>query len=127
MPGTGIPGRSPDPKTTMSIHRALLLLAAAAMATTSAAAQQPLPIDQDPRQVAQRLDEHMRRLVPFNYSGSLLVARGGEIVLASGYGLADRENGVPVTAETVFDLAAGFRPPVARRPCGTAAPDARRR
>lgn len=88
----------------MRIQRALLSLALATMTATSAAAQQPLPIDQDPRQMAQRLDEHMRRLVPFGYSGSLLVAKDGEIVLSSGYGLADRENRVPVTAETVFDI-----------------------
>jgi CubicO group peptidase (beta-lactamase class C family) len=83
------------------------LIAAAALAAASPlAAQQtgPLPIDQDPRQVAQRLDEHMKRLVPFGYSGSLLVAKGGHVVLAGGYGLADRENAVPVTPETVFDI-----------------------
>lgn len=83
------------------------ILAFAALAAASRlAAQQPgpLPIDQDPRQVAQRLDEHMKRLVPFGYSGSLLVAKGGDVVLANGYGLADRENGVPVTPETVFDI-----------------------
>jgi CubicO group peptidase (beta-lactamase class C family) len=81
------------------------ILAFVALAAASRlAAQQPLPIDQDARQVAQRLDEHMKRLVPFGYSGSLLVAKGGDVVLANGYGLADRENGVPVTAETVFDI-----------------------
>ena len=89
----------------MMISRTLLSLTLAAMfATPAGAQQQPLPIDQDPRQVAQRLDEHMRRLVPFGYSGSLLVAKDGEVVLANGYGLADRENRVPVTAETVFDI-----------------------
>ncbi|HEX6367602.1 MAG TPA: serine hydrolase domain-containing protein [Longimicrobium sp.] len=88
----------------MTIHRTLLSLTLAATATTAAAAQQPRPIDQDPRGVAQRLDEHMRRMVPFGYSGSLLVAKDGEIVLANGYGLADRDNRVPVTPETVFDI-----------------------
>jgi CubicO group peptidase (beta-lactamase class C family) len=91
----------------MTIHRTVVSLAlAGTMMTTAAAAQQPgpLPINQDARQVAQRLDEHMRRLVPFGYSGSLLVGKDGEVVLANGYGLADRENGVPVTPETVFDI-----------------------
>lgn len=88
----------------MRIFRTLPALALVATTAAAAGAQQPLPIDQDARQVAQRLDEHMKRLVPFGYSGSLLVARDAEVVLANGYGLADRENGVPVTPETVFDI-----------------------
>ena len=87
-----------------TLRRTLLHLTIAMTAAAAAGAQQPLPINQDPRQVAQRLDEHMKRLVPFGYSGSLLVAKDGEIVLANGYGLADREGRVPVTAETVFDI-----------------------
>jgi CubicO group peptidase (beta-lactamase class C family) len=88
----------------MTIHR--LLMALPLVTAVGAAAQQPgpLPINQDPRQVAQRLDEHMKRLVPYGYSGSLLVAKDGNVVISSGYGLADRENNVPVTAETVFDI-----------------------
>lgn len=84
--------------------RILAFVALAAASRLAAQQPGPLPIDQDPRQVAQRLDEHMKRLVPFGYSGSLLVAKGGDVVLSNGYGLADRENGVPVTAETVFDI-----------------------
>jgi CubicO group peptidase (beta-lactamase class C family) len=84
------------------------IVAAAAVVAAAPAltAQQPgpLPINQDPRQVAQRLDEHMKRLAPYGYSGSLLVARDGDVVISSGYGLADRENRVPVTPETVFDI-----------------------
>ncbi|HEU0302912.1 MAG TPA: serine hydrolase domain-containing protein [Longimicrobium sp.] len=86
------------------MRRILLPLAVAAIAAPAAAQQQPTPVAQDARAVAQRLDEHARRLVPFGYSGSLLVAKDGEVVIAGGYGLADRENGVPVTAETVFDI-----------------------
>ncbi|WP_420128524.1 serine hydrolase domain-containing protein [Longimicrobium sp.] len=94
----------------MNIHRTLFSLATVAMTATAAGAQQPaqqtgpLPINQDARQVAQRLDEHMKRLVPFGYSGSLLVGKDGQVVLAHGYGLADRENNVAVTPETVFDI-----------------------
>ena len=88
----------------MILRNVFLHLALAAATAAGAAAQQPLPINQDPRQVARRLDEHMQRLVPFGYSGSLLVAKDGQVVHAGGYGLADRESGVPVTAETVFDI-----------------------
>ena len=84
----------------------LLQLTLVAAAATAAGAQPPAPppIDQDPRQVARRLDDYMGRLVPFGYSGVLLVGKGDSIVVANGYGLADRENGVPVTAETLFDI-----------------------
>jgi CubicO group peptidase (beta-lactamase class C family) len=84
--------------------RRILFSFALAVLAAPAAAQQPTPIARDARAVAQRLDEHARRLAPFGYSGSLLVAKDGEVLVAGGYGLADRENGVPVTPETVFDI-----------------------
>lgn len=85
-----------------SILPALLL--ALAVATTANAQPSPVPISEDPAATAARLDEHARRLTPFGFSGSLLIAKDGEVVLSSGYGMADREAGVPVTAETVFDI-----------------------
>jgi CubicO group peptidase (beta-lactamase class C family) len=48
------------------------------------------------------LDEYLRRLEGYGFSGSLLVAKDGEIFLAKGYGLADRARSVPVSAATVF-------------------------
>lgn len=48
------------------------------------------------------LDEYMRRLEAYGFSGSLLVAKNGQIYLAKGYGLADRARSVPVTADTSF-------------------------
>ncbi len=51
-----------------------------------------------------RLDEHLQRLVPWGFSGSLLVARSGRVLLATGYGLADRARGVPNSAQTQFPL-----------------------
>lgn len=38
------------------------------------------------------------------FSGSVLVARGGRVLLRRGYGLADRERGARNTPETRFDL-----------------------
>jgi len=35
---------------------------------------------------------------------ALLVARGGKIVYKNGYGLANIEEGVPITPQTVFDI-----------------------
>ena len=53
-----------------------------------------------------RLDEHLQRLVPWGFSGSVLVSRSGRVVLATGYGLADRARDVSNTAQTLFPLGA---------------------
>lgn len=50
------------------------------------------------------LDQLMSRLEAYGFSGSLLVARNGKVVIEKGYGWADRERGVAFTAETVFDI-----------------------
>lgn len=44
----------------------------------------------------------MKRTVPFGFSGAVLVAKNGEIILQNGYGLADRERGDPVKPDTIF-------------------------
>ncbi|HUR28818.1 MAG TPA: serine hydrolase domain-containing protein, partial [Planctomycetota bacterium] len=54
--------------------------------------------------LGQRLDLHLQRLVPWGFSGSVLVARSGRVVLATGYGLADRAHGVANSALTQFPL-----------------------
>jgi CubicO group peptidase (beta-lactamase class C family) len=52
-----------------------------------------------------QLDRYLSRLEAFGFSGSLLVARHGRILIDKGYGLADREHGVAYTADTLFDVA----------------------
>lgn len=49
------------------------------------------------------LDQYLGRLEGFGFSGAVLVAKDGEIFLSKGYGLADRERSVPVTADTKFE------------------------
>ena len=49
-----------------------------------------------------KLDRYMSRITPFGFSGALLVAKNGKVLLTKGYGMAVREKGVPNTAETVF-------------------------
>jgi CubicO group peptidase (beta-lactamase class C family) len=51
------------------------------------------------------LDGLMRRLEAYGFSGSLLVASHGRVLLDMGYGMADRERGIPYTADTLFDVA----------------------
>ena len=51
------------------------------------------------------LDSYLSDLTHFGYSGSVLVAQHGEVILNKGYGLADRARGTPFTSDTVFDIA----------------------
>lgn len=61
-----------------------------------------LGAQEDPDGRGAALDGHLRRLVPYGFSGAVLVVEGGERLHAGGYGLANREAGRPVTPETVF-------------------------
>jgi CubicO group peptidase (beta-lactamase class C family) len=55
--------------------------------------------------LGEQLDRYLTRLEAFGFSGSLLVAHHGRIVIDKGYGLAEREHGIPYTAGTLFDVA----------------------
>lgn len=52
-------------------------------------------------EIAARVDTYLTRLVPYGFSGAVLVAKDGQVILEKGYGLADRENKVPYTADMV--------------------------
>jgi CubicO group peptidase (beta-lactamase class C family) len=54
--------------------------------------------------VAARIDEYLTRSAPFGFSGVVLLARGGEIVLKKGYGYADRGRRVPFTPQTLYNI-----------------------
>ena len=54
--------------------------------------------------LGQKIDRYLQKAEANGYAGSVLVARGENIILAKGYGLADRENKVKETAETVFSI-----------------------
>jgi CubicO group peptidase (beta-lactamase class C family) len=53
--------------------------------------------------LGQALDQYLKRLEAYGFSGSLLVAKNGQIFLSRGYGLADRERSIPVTTTTLFE------------------------
>ncbi len=50
------------------------------------------------------IDSYFEALESGGFSGTVLVARKGELLLHKGYGLADRERKTPCTTETVFDI-----------------------
>jgi len=52
--------------------------------------------------LGRKLDNYLTRITPFGFSGALLVAREGEIILNKGYGKAIRSQRIPNTSGTVF-------------------------
>ena len=52
-----------------------------------------------------QLDQYLTRLAAYGFSGTVLVAKEGEVVLHKGYGWADRERHLPNTTGTVYDVA----------------------
>lgn len=56
-------------------------------------------------ELGRALDEYLTRASEFGFSGTVLVARAGEVALHKGYGLADQKSGTPATTRTVYDVA----------------------
>lgn len=52
--------------------------------------------------LGEKIDTYLSRITPFGFSGALLVAKNGEIILNKGYGMAIRSKNIPNTSETVF-------------------------
>ena len=57
-----------------------------------------------PGKLGRRLDRYLSRITPFGFAGAALLAIDGKIVLNKGYGLANRAEGIPNTAQTIFSL-----------------------
>src|ERR1043165_8920714 len=55
--------------------------------------------------VTATLDDYFTRAAAHGFSGSVLVARGNDVILRKGYGLADRLARVPATPETAYNIA----------------------
>jgi len=79
----------------------LVFLGSLALIQPAAALNAADVIDGD---LGQKIDHYLQKAEANGYVGSVLVARGEKIILAKGYGLADRENKVKQTAETVFSI-----------------------
>ncbi len=69
-----------------------------------AGATAPADVDKVEGPLGRKLDEHMKMRAETGFSGVLLVAKDGNIVIAKGYGLANREKQIPFTSRTVFDI-----------------------
>ncbi len=60
--------------------------------------------------VATNLDKRFSDLVGKDFSGVVLVVQNGTVILAKGYGFADRVGKVPYTTDTVFDIGSITKP-----------------
>ena len=79
-----------------TLVRFALLCACLLALSVAARAQDLLPKFDEYAQVAARAE---------SFSGAILVARDGKVLVSKGYGMADMENDVPNTPETRFRLA----------------------
>jgi CubicO group peptidase (beta-lactamase class C family) len=75
---------------------ATALLLATAVLSTSLCAQEPLLPEIVAGDLGARIDSYMTRAASFGMSGTLLVARNGEVVVHKSYGLADRRAHLPL-------------------------------
>lgn len=50
------------------------------------------------------VDAYLGRLEALGFSGAALIADDGGTILRKGYGLADREAGIPITIVSVFSI-----------------------
>lgn len=51
-----------------------------------------------------KLEAYLGRLEKLGFSGTVLVAKDGKIVLEKGYGMADRERKIPMAADSVISI-----------------------
>jgi len=84
----------------MKLRRALTLVATFAVAATSVFARS----DQEDEVLRSRIDAFLSESTASGFSGSVLVARSGELLFSGGYGFSDRGGQIPVTPATVFDI-----------------------
>lgn len=63
------------------------------------------------KQLEEKVDAYLRPyLETANFSGCILVAKSGSVLLSKSYGLADKEKKIPNTTQTKFHLASASKP-----------------
>jgi CubicO group peptidase (beta-lactamase class C family) len=78
----------------------------AALPLVAPAAPIAAPVAGDP---ALELREYLESCERFGFSGSVLVARRGKVLLAEGFGLAERKEAVRNTPDTCFEIASATK------------------
>jgi CubicO group peptidase (beta-lactamase class C family) len=75
----------------------------------TASAPTTVPLQADQRAVVEgelgaKLDAEASKAAESGFTGAVLVAKGGKILLHKGYGWANRERKIPIKTDTVFDI-----------------------
>ena len=83
-------------KTMIIIFSSLLLL----LSTTIVSAQ----VTGDDKALERKIDHYLNEGVANGFSGSILIAKEGKIILNKGYGMANKENNNPYTSTTVSTI-----------------------
>ena len=60
--------------------------------------------------LATKVDEYLSRLAGLGFAGGIVLEEGDQLVLARGYGLADRELARPFTTQTLFSTGSVTKP-----------------
>src|SRR5437762_2481284 len=90
----------PQMRRAMFLYLPLLL---SLVITAAAITDEPIAVDAS---LAAKVDAYVKPYVESNnFSGSLLIAKAGRIVLSRGYGMADYELSVPNSSRTRFHIA----------------------
>ena len=88
------------PRSVLLLSLGLLTVLPAPAADIDVKGKAPAPAD-----VAAKVEEYMRaRVAVHQFSGSILIAKGGQIVVSKGYGLANREHDVANIPQTKFRI-----------------------
>lgn len=56
------------------------------------------------KELINKIDSYLELSVTNGFSGAVLVSKKGEVILSKGYGWADRENKIPNSPSTVFNI-----------------------
>lgn len=59
---------------------------------------------ESPAEKIPNIERYLSKATENGYSGSVLIAVNGNVLLKKGYGLADSKNNIPFTADTIFDI-----------------------
>jgi len=102
-------------KKQLLVPSVVILLLTASIATMALSATQPsrgtqVPFCASGTAVSAKLDEYMNALTDAGqFSGAVLVAQNGTVLLSKGYGMANDECSVPNTPQTVFRIASNTK------------------
>lgn len=88
----------------------LLALAGYARLVSAQPEAEPIANGTVKGEIATQIDRRLSELADKDFSGAVLVVQSGKVILAKGYGLADRERKVAYTTDTVFDIGSITKP-----------------